>query len=157
MTGDPWNNWVFSLRGESSFDGEESRREWQLGTSISADRITPDWKITIGLDIEHQKERFDIDEEEPFEVERRERDFDWLVVKALGEHWSAGARGSIRSSTFENTEAAISIAPAIEYNVYPYSAYTRRQLRLQVLGRPHQRQVLRRDDLRTDPGNAAPA
>ena len=131
VTGDPWNNWVFSLRGESSFDGEESRREWQLGTSISVDRITPDWKITMGLDIEHQNERFDIDDEEPFEVERRERDFDWLVVKALGEHWSAGARGSIRSSTFENIEAAINVAPAIEYNVFPYSAYTRRQLRLQ--------------------------
>ena len=61
----------------------------------------------------------------------RERDVDWLVVKALGEHWSAGARGSLGSSTFENTEFAIEAAPAIEFNVFPYSAYTRRQLRLQ--------------------------
>ena len=131
VAGDRWNNWVFSLRGSTSFDGEESRREWQLGASVSADRITPDWKITIGLDIDHEKERFDIDDEDPFEVERRERDLDWLVVKALGEHWSAGARGSLGSSTFENTEFAVAAAPAIEFNVFPYSAYTRRQLRLQ--------------------------
>jgi hypothetical protein len=63
-------------------------------------------------------------------VERRERDFNWLIVKGLGEHWSAGARGSIESSTFENTSLAIDGAPAIEYNVFPYSQYTRRQFRL---------------------------
>ena len=131
VVGDRWNNWVFSLRGSASFDGEESQREWQLGASVSADRITPDWKITAGLEIDHERQRFDIDEDDPFEVERRERDFDWLIVKGLGEHWSAGARGSLRSSTFENTEFAIEAAPAIEYNVFPYSDYTRRQLRLQ--------------------------
>jgi hypothetical protein len=131
VVGDRWNNWVFSLRGSTSFDGEESQRQWELGASMSADRITPDWKITMGAEIEHQRERFDIDEDEPFEVERRERDLNWLVVKALGEHWSAGARGFMGSSTFENTEFAIEAAPAIEYNIFPYSAYTRRQLRLQ--------------------------
>jgi len=131
VVGDRWNNWVFSLRGATSFDAEESQRQWELGASISADRITPEWKITMGGEIEHQKERFDIDDDEPFEVERRERDFNWLMVKALGEHWSAGAQGFLGSSTFENTEFAIEAAPAIEYNVFPYSEYTRRQLRLQ--------------------------
>ncbi len=132
VTGDRWNNWVFSLRGEASLDGEESRREMQLGGSISADRITPDWKITLGAEIEHQRERFNIDEEdeEPFEVERRERNFRWLVVKGLGEHWSAGATGEVESSTFTNTSLSVSASPAIEYNVFPYSQYTRRQLRI---------------------------
>jgi hypothetical protein len=70
VVGDRWNNWVFSLRGSTSFDAEESQRQWELGASISADRITPEWKITMGGEIEHQKERFDIDDDEPFEVER---------------------------------------------------------------------------------------
>jgi hypothetical protein len=131
VAGDRWNNWVFSLRASTSLDGEESRRQWQLGASASADRITPDWKITLGVELDHERERFDIDEDEPFEVERRERDFNWLVVKGLGEHWSAGALGEIESSTFENVELALAAAPAIEFNVFPYSDYTRRQLRLQ--------------------------
>jgi hypothetical protein len=130
VAGDRWNNWVFSVRGEASFDAEESSRQTQLSGAISADRITPDWKITLGAEIDHERERFDIDEDDPFEVERRERDFDWLVVKGLGEHWSIGARGDIDSSTFENTKLGISAAPAIEYNFFPYSAYTRRQLRI---------------------------
>jgi hypothetical protein len=96
---------------------------------VSADRITPDWKITIGSDIEHETEEFDLDEDEPVTAERNERDLNWLVVKALGEHWSAGAQGEFESSTFDNTELAVAAAPAIEYNFFPYSQYTRRQLR----------------------------
>ncbi len=129
VTGDRWNNWVFSLRGAASFDGEESSRERRLSASISADRITPDWKITLGSEIDHQREEFDLDEEDPVQVERRERDFNWLIVKGLGEHWSIGAQGDIESSTFENIKLSFSGAPAIEYNLFPYSSYTRRQLR----------------------------
>jgi hypothetical protein len=129
VAGDRWNNWVFSLRGSASFDGEESSRERQIGASVSADRITPAWKITLGGELDHEREEFDLDEDDPVKVERREQDFNWLVVKALGEHWSIGAEGDIESSTFDNTELAIGAAPAIEYNVFPYSMYTRRQLR----------------------------
>ena len=139
VAGDRWNNWVFSLRGSASFDGEESSREKQIGGSISADRITPDWKITLGSDIDHETEEFDLDEEDPVKVRRQERDFDWLAVKALGEHWSIGGTGSIESSTFNNTRLLFSAAPAVEFNVFPYSTYTRRQLRAQYA--PGVRQV----------------
>jgi hypothetical protein len=131
VAGDRWNNWVFSLRGSASFEGEESSREKQIGGSISADRITPDWKITFGSEIDHETEEFDLDEENPVKVRRRERDFEWLAVKALGEHWSMGGTGSIESSTFNNTRLLFDLAPAVEFNVFPYSSYTRRQLRAQ--------------------------
>lgn len=128
---DPWNNWVFSLEGSASLNGEESNRERQFTAEFSADRITPDWKMTFGFELDQQREEFDLDEDEPVEVERRERDFNWLVVKALGEHWSAGARGEVQSSTFDNTKLRIAAAPAVEFNFFPYSAYQRRQLRAQ--------------------------
>jgi hypothetical protein len=132
VAGDRWNNWVFSLRGSASIDAEESQRQIEVSGGVSADRITPDWKITLGAEIEHQRERFNIDEEddEPFEATRREQDFNWLVVKGLGEHWSVGAMGDVESSTFENTELGVSASPAIEYNLFPYSEYTRRQFRM---------------------------
>lgn len=136
---DPWNSWVFSLRGEANVNGEETNKERQFSAEASADRITPDWKLTFGLEIDHEREEFDLDEDEPVKVERRERDFSWLVVKALGNHWSAGARGEILSSTFENTKLRVAAAPAIEFNVFPYSAYQRRQLRAQyTIGVQHQ-------------------
>lgn len=140
VTGDRWNNWVFSLRGSASFEGEESSRQTQLGASAGADRITPDWKTTFGMELDHETEQFDLDEDEPVKVERRERGFRSLIVKSLGEHWSAGARAEIGSSTFTNMQFSIEAAPAIEFNVFPYSQYTRRQLRvLYLIGTRHVR------------------
>jgi hypothetical protein len=130
---DRWNKWVFSFRGDTSFEGEESSRERRFGGSASADRVTADWKITVGANFNEEREEFDLDEDAPVAVERRERELSWLVVKALGEHWSAGTGGELESSTFSNTSFQGEFAGAIEFNVFPYSAYTKRQLRTQYL------------------------
>ena len=65
VAGDRWKNWVFSVRASASFEGEETSRARELGVDISADRITPDWKVTIGGELEHSVEEFDLDEDEP--------------------------------------------------------------------------------------------
>jgi hypothetical protein len=127
---DKWNNWVFSLEGSASVDAEESNSERHFGAEIGADRITPNWKITLGIEADSNKEEFDLDDDEaPVEVIRKDQEFRWLAVKALGEHWSVGAEGNLGSSTYQNTKLSLSAAPAIEFNVFPYSMYTRRQLR----------------------------
>ena len=132
---DRWNSWVFNLQASASFQGEEAQRERQLGAAVAANRITPNWKITMGAEFDDEAEEFDLDEEDPVSVRRRERDFDALTVKALGEHWSIGAIVALESSTFDNTALSVAVAPAVEFNVFPYSAYTRRQLRsLYALG-----------------------
>jgi hypothetical protein len=84
----------------------------------------------MGVEIESRREDFDLDEDEPLRAERNERDFDGLVARSLTDHWSVGGRGSIDSSTFENIAIRTFVGPAIEYNLFPYSQYTRRQLRL---------------------------
>jgi hypothetical protein len=127
---DPWNRWIVSLNGNGSIDSEESTREEEWGLSISADRITPMWKLTFGVEFEQSIEEFDLDEEEPLEVSTRSRDSSSLAVRALGEHWSAGVRGRVRSSTFDNIELELYASPAVEWNFFPYSMYTRRQLRV---------------------------
>jgi hypothetical protein len=52
------------------------------------------------------------------------------VVKSLSEHWSAGGFFSVVSSTYANIELGADIAPAVEYNFYPYSESTKKQLRV---------------------------
>ena len=101
-TSDKWNHWVFSVRGSAAVEGEESSRQAQLGGSVSADRITPEWKISFGSELDQETEEFDLDEDDPVKVKRQERDFNWLVVKGLGEHWSVGGMGDVESSTFDN-------------------------------------------------------
>ena len=127
---DPWNRWIVSLNGNGSIDSEESTSEEEWGLSISADRITPTWKLTLGVNFEQSREKFDLDEDEPLEVSTRSRDLTALAVRARGEHWSVGVRGHLRSSTFDNIELDLYLSPAVEWNFFPYSMYTRRQLRV---------------------------
>jgi hypothetical protein len=77
----------------------------------------------------NSREDFDLDENDPVRAFRNEREIESLVVKSVNDHWSAGVRGQVQSSTFENLAMTFYGAPAIEYNVFPYSDYTRRQLR----------------------------
>jgi hypothetical protein len=131
VTFDPWKRWVFSVRGEGSVEGEESQRQIEASGAISADRITPNWKITLGTEFEQSSERFDVEGGEVIEAERRQREFRGVAVKGLSDHWSAGLEGAMESTTFENARFALELAPAVEFNVFPYTQYTRRQLRLQ--------------------------
>ena len=52
-------------------------------------------------------------------------------MKSLTDHWSAGQRASLTSSTFLNQKLAARFAPAIEYNFFPYTQSTRKSLTLQ--------------------------
>jgi hypothetical protein len=54
-----------------------------------------------------------------------------LLVKSLGPHFSAGERASASASTFLNQKLFLRFAPTVEYDIFPYSESTRRQLSFQ--------------------------
>jgi len=129
-TRDPWNFWVFSLGADFEHEAEETSRDTSWEFEATADRVTDNWKISFGASIQEQRERFDLDENEPREFTRQERRFDWFLAKSLGPHWSFGIEGDTQSSTFENISFLVGAAPAIEFNVFPYEQYATRQLRI---------------------------
>jgi hypothetical protein len=53
-----------------------------------------------------------------------------LIVRSLSEHWSYGGSASFGTSSFNNQKMLFSLMPGIEYDIFPYSESTRRQLRL---------------------------
>ena len=52
-----------------------------------------------------------------------------LAVKSISDHWSAGGRGSVSSSSFSNYKFQFRAYPGIEYDIFPYTESTRKQLR----------------------------
>ena len=141
-TRDPWNFWVFSVGADAQYEEEESSLQTNWELEATADRVTDDWKISFGASIQEERERFDLDEDEPREFISRERRFDWFGAKSLGSHWSSGLEGDMQSSTFENLSFRASAAPAIEFNVFPYEQYATRQLRLgYAVGVEHSRYI----------------
>jgi hypothetical protein len=128
---DRWNQWVFRVSGDASIDAEESNREMSWRFNLSADRVTEQWKISFGASADQDRETFDLDEDDPFTVNQREREFDFFLARSLGPHWSFGIDGRVGASTFGNTRFSARTAPAIEYSVFPYRDYATRQFIIQ--------------------------
>ena len=126
---DKWDYWVFNIESEVRTNGEESNKEMSLDGSFSADRVTPEWKMSFNVDADYNKEEDDTDDGTVSSF-RRSQEFESLIVKSHGEHFSFGGYASARSSIYSNTRFAFSVAPAVEYNVFPYSESTHREFRI---------------------------
>jgi hypothetical protein len=131
---DRWNYWVFSLSTEPQFGSEEENKELDLRNSINISRVTPELKLEMEMDHFFEMEKFienvNTDSAETNTYSKSETSFDNLIVKSLGEHWSAGLRLDLGSSTRENYNFITRFLPSVEYDIYPYSESTHRQLRI---------------------------
>jgi hypothetical protein len=126
---DKWNFWVFSLSGNAYFNGEKLSRTYSLSGSFSANRVTPAFKFRSSYSASRSSDRYTFDQGTFVSTSKR-HNFSLLGVKSINEHWSAGGWLTAYSSTYSNIKFALNPAPAIEYNFFPYSQSTRRQLRV---------------------------
>jgi hypothetical protein len=125
---DRWNYWAFRTELSVDMDGEKSETSRSVFGSFSANRTTEAWKINLSAYNDYELAKYEYEGEEGgFEFTRRSFSIDGLVVKSLTDHWSAGGLLSVSASTHTNQDLAFRVAPAIEYNFYPYSESTRRQ------------------------------
>lgn len=127
-TKDKWNYWVFSVSGRGYINGEKTSRYHSLNGSFSANRVTPEFKFRASYSINRSKDEFDFGDD-TYESTSRSQYLNILAVKSINDHWSIGAGLSANASSYSNIRYAINPAPALEYNFFPYSESTRRQLR----------------------------
>ena len=126
---DKWRSWVFSLSGDGYFNGEQSISQDNWGLNLSANKVTPDIKVRLGISADFSHDRFEY-EGETIKSTRENFSASGLFVKALGEHWSAGISLAADSSSYANIRTRFAPAPAVEYNIFPYAQYARKQLRI---------------------------
>ncbi len=127
---DPWNNWVFRLSGNGYFNGQQQTSSVQTFGSVSASRVTDRWKLRVQPNGSLNRDRYDLTDSTTFVSRRTSVGLFGQVVRALSPHWSAAVQLNARRSTFQNYDFRVTGGPAVEYNVYPYTESTRRQLRL---------------------------
>jgi hypothetical protein len=126
---DKWNFWVFNLGYDQFMDGETQYSDTSSYGSFSANRVTPELKVRTSVYGNFYRQRFDI-EGETIKSSTHGYGFDGLIVKSLSDHWSVGAYLAAESSTYSNIKASVTAAPAVEYDLFPYSDSVKRQLRL---------------------------
>ncbi len=129
VTIDKWNNWVFKTRLSGRINEQKTTKSGNYNGSFSASRITNNWKLIFDLSYNESNDIFKIDGGEIKSV-NSSKSFDGLVAKSLSDHWSFGGTTEITNSSFKNYNVNFEIMPSIEYDVFPYSESTRRQLRV---------------------------
>jgi len=125
---DKWNYWVFEIETSPRFESEESYKEFSFRNSFNANKITEEWKIEVEFDHRLSKTKYTYDNE-TFVKDKTEVELENLVAYSLGQHWSAGMRLDFLTSSFSNIKFRSDIFPSLEYNLFPYSESTHRQLR----------------------------
>ncbi len=127
---DPWNYWVFRVSTTGSLSAEAAYRSYSIYTTLSANRVTDRWKVSLSVNQNNSESRSQITDTSWYVSDSHSDGFSGLVVRSLGGHWSAGLQAGANSSTYYNRDWQVSAGPAIEYDIWPYSESTRRLLRI---------------------------
>lgn len=129
VTSDKWNSWVFRASFNGFLDGQQSYKSSNLNGNLSGSRITKDWKIDLRARYNIGTDKFEI-EDEIIESKNNSKSLNALIVRSISDHWSYGGNFSIGSSSYNNLKLSTIIMPGLEYDLFPYSESTRRQLRV---------------------------
>ncbi len=137
---DPWNSWIFRVRASTDFDGEQSQGNLRLNGNVDARRITDQWKINFNYNQNYRRRSFtskDSTGKETTDIYITENQrFFGLQAFSLGDHWTVGAYQRAQSSTQNNIDLSIGATPSIEYSLFPYQEFNRREVtfRYGILG-----------------------
>jgi len=126
---DPWNLWVFRVNGSGNLDGESTRSTTRLNGSLSANRVTPTWKLNFSGNMSYNRVEVDL-EDGQFINTRTDWGFNPLIVYSIADHWSIGLQGQMGRMTTFNQNFRIEVTPAVEYSFFPYDEATRRAFTL---------------------------
>jgi hypothetical protein len=127
---DRWNFWTFRVGFSGNINGESTRDNRTTNGSISANRTTEVWKTNLRANGRYNENNYTLSTGTR-KVINRNWGVDGTVVRSIGGNMAAGITSNVSSSIFSNYRLAMRVAPAIEYNVFPYSEATRRQLLVQ--------------------------
>ena len=123
-TADPWDYWVFNIDLTGGLEAEDNQKSYSVNGALEASRITEKWKIKNDFTYEFEEEIFNDDNQRVIS-DLREWEINFSIVKSISDHWSMGLFGELHSTTHRNIKIRKDLAPAIEYNFFPWDESTR--------------------------------
>jgi hypothetical protein len=130
VSSDKWNSWVFSSSIYGYLQGQKTYNQHYLSGNITASRVTKDWKINLRSNLSQSNDKYVIDDTTTVRSSSSSKNVSALIVRSISEHWSIGGTSRVGASKYLNDKFIFSLMPGIEYDLFPYSESTRRQLRI---------------------------
>jgi hypothetical protein len=125
---DKWDYWVFRIGGRGSFRSESNKKNSSIRTDLGISRVTNESKFSVYTYHNQYFDRYMVDSAE---VTARNTNYgvSGLFVKSFSERWAAGGFYRGYHSVYSNIAFSQSLAPAVEYSMYPISEVMRHQMR----------------------------
>jgi hypothetical protein len=132
---DPWHSWVYSANVYGNINSQDLTNFFFVSGSLSASKVTPEWKISLSVNASYNKNSYDIGpgiltSDSIITSSTKSESFNGQYVKSISQHFSWGINGSASTSTYSNLKLQERLAPGLEYSIFPYSQATHRQLTL---------------------------
>lgn len=125
---DPWNYWVFSVGLNASIGGESQSSGRSGSGSFYASRTTAAWKFRANANGSTSRSSYKLDDTTTYIARSHSYSGGSVLVRSVSDHLSVGGGFGISSSTTNNLDLSLRIAPTIEYDFFKYDQYTRRRL-----------------------------
>ncbi|MBL8983438.1 MAG: DUF481 domain-containing protein [Gemmatimonadetes bacterium] len=126
-TKDRWNYWVYRIGMNANLNANSNFKAQNYSSRLSANRVTDAWKLQFNARGEYSNQTYQLSDGELSRIQR-EYGGNADVIKSINAHWSVGVNTSAQQDLFNNYDLDASFKPGIEYNFFPYSEATRRQV-----------------------------
>ncbi len=127
---DPWDNWVFDINIRSNLNGRASETNFGLYTGLEAERTTHTWKIRARARGEIRRRTLDVSSG-TLNINRDWGNYWHMIGYSISDHSTFAIFSSASFNRTNNIALHSYIAPAFEYNFFPYSEFQERRFIVQ--------------------------
>lgn len=125
---DPWNNWIFGVGGSGRFNGESNKKDVRFDANLRGGRTTDKSKYSFYTYMNRSTNSVTLDGQT--EVAKvNSYGFNTLYVSSFATNWSVGGLVKGFHSVYSNIDFSSSLAPAIEYSIFPIEDFNKKQFR----------------------------
>lgn len=128
QTDDKWKGWVYSISSYGNASLTSVYKSYSISGYLNARKVTEVWKIALSTGTNVNTDIFDLGDGETYIGNNNSLNSNVTIVKSINDHWSVGGEGFHTASTYNNYDNYISVAPAVEYDIFPYKDVNTRLL-----------------------------
>jgi len=124
---DPWNLWVFRVSAGGSLRNESQFKRHSYSGSLRATRVSEMWKFRMTGNLQRSKSTYTLSDSTLYHSTVASYRASSLLVRSLGDHFSAGMEVNVSRSTSDNYDLNLHTTAGLEYDFFPYKESSKRQ------------------------------